>query len=183
MLFVLEKELNRLGEHRNSWIKQLEEQNENQRSFRPETGKWSSTEVVQHLFLVEKEVIGYIEKKSNNPEALKKKGCKSTISLALLKFALRLPIRIKVPIEQVKPKTDISWEKVRSEWNECHKNWQALLDKVTEDQLGRLWFRHPVAGSLTLQQTFQFLIEHMEHHLQQLKRIQNHPQFPKDISA
>jgi hypothetical protein len=50
------------------------------------------------------------------------------------------------------------------------RGWQELLDAFPPGLEGRLVFRHPVAGRLSLADTLAVLQAHLDHHVPQVKR-------------
>ncbi|HRF34344.1 MAG TPA: hypothetical protein PLM56_12645, partial [Cyclobacteriaceae bacterium] len=57
-----------------------------------------------------------------------------------------------------------AWSKTRMELKE-------LLDRISDDQLKRKIYKHPVVGKLNMVQTVRFFREHIIHHTPQIKRL------------
>ncbi|MCS6838621.1 MAG: DinB family protein, partial [Bdellovibrionaceae bacterium] len=60
---------------------------------------------------------------------------------------------------------------ILDEWQALRHEWTRFLEHFPANAHGRLVFRHPVAGRLTILQTLKFMADHLERHKEQMKRL------------
>jgi len=80
---------------------------------------------------------------------------------------------------QFQPREYYDFKEIEAEWNELRAEWQEFLDEFDKESAEKLLFKHPLMGRFNLEQTLRFMYEHVDHHRAQIKRIQDHPDFPK----
>jgi hypothetical protein len=178
MLLVLEKPFRHLEERRIQLFQQLETYTQEQVFFQPSPQAWSIVEVLHHLLLAEEGTYQYIEKKLKEISALRRVTLGAKLKSKVLKLALKSPLKFKVPLPALVPSREFSLEQLRENWGVLRQRLQAILEALTEADLEKALFRHPIGGVFTMQQTFSFLQEHFEHHDKQIKRIQADANFP-----
>ena len=141
----------------------------------PGPGQWSAAQVVYHLVLAETGIMAYLQKKLAASEQLQRAGLGGQFRSGLLRLLLRLPgLRFKTPpragIEpdpaQVPPLPEL-----RRQWAQVRRQLEQLLNEFPGRQLNRAIFKHPRSGMLTIGQTLDFMLDHVLHHQQQMRRI------------
>lgn len=141
----------------------------------PGPGQWSAAQVVHHLVLAETGINAYLQKKLASSEQLHRGGVGTQLRSWLLRVLLRLPgLRFKTPkragIEpdaaSVPPLPEL-----RRQWEQARRQLEQLLNEFPGRQLNHAIFKHPRSGMLTIGQTLDFMLDHVLHHQQQLRRI------------
>ncbi|WP_375417491.1 DinB family protein [uncultured Hymenobacter sp.] len=141
----------------------------------PRPGQWSAAQVVQHLLLAETGIVAYLRKKLAAQEQLERGGVRAQLRSGLLRLALRLPgLRFKAP-----PRAGIEPDaatvpplpELRQQWAQVRRQLEQLLNEFPGAQLHHAIFKHPRSGMLTIGQTLDFMLDHVLHHQQQLRRI------------
>lgn len=179
MIELLTPLYQQLIQTRQQFFEKVRSFEESQRSFQPEANQWSMLEVMHHLVLVEEFVVSSIEKKLESPpEELKKKGLKSSLTSLIIQLVLKLPVKVKIPTDRVKPEKGKTFTDLSEQWKNLGERWGTLIEKFQAGQENCLVFRHPIGGPWSILQTLQFVPEHIRHHLVQIERIQHHSQFP-----
>lgn len=141
----------------------------------PGPGEWSAAQVVQHLLLAETGIMAYLQKKLASQEQLRRGSAGAQLRSWLLRIALRLPgLKFKVPpragIEP--PATNVPpLPELRRQWEQVRRQLEQLLNEFPGPQLHHAIFKHPRSGMLTIGQTLDFMLDHVLHHQQQLRRI------------
>lgn len=136
-----------------------------------EEGKWSSIQVVSHIVKAEMLTLTYIQKKAQTPDSIPMAQASAAFRLALLKVALRSPLRWKAPGPSAEVPDRALVEEQIAEWGRLRNEWSEFLEKFPEFLVPRAVFRHPRAGLLNICQTIDFMIEHVDHHTRQIDRI------------
>ena len=141
----------------------------------PAPGQWSAAQVVHHLVLAETGINAYLQKKLASSEQLQRGGLRAKVRSWLLRLALRLPgFRFKTPPRAgIEPATDNlpPLPELRQQWQQVRRQLEQLLNEFPGRQLNHAIFKHPRSGMLTIGQTLDFMLDHVLHHQQQLRRI------------
>ena len=181
MILVVEKAFERAEQQRNTMLNGLKGFSHEQLNFKPSPKSWCLLEVCEHLMTAERNGLNYMHKKMQGDiDKIEATNFKAKLRSIVLKTALRLPIKFKAPAAaRFKAKEEYHYDQVRAEWDEIREGWKDLADGFDKPTAEKLIFKHPLAGRLNLEQTFQFLYDHTDHHLAQIERIKAHPDFPK----
>ena len=142
----------------------------------PAPGQWSATQVVHHLVLAETSINAYLQKQLASSENLLRGGLRAQIRSFILRLALRLPgLKFKAPpragIEPASADKLPSLPELRQQWQQARRQLEQLLNEFPGRQLHHAIFKHPRSGMLTIGQTLDFMLDHVLHHQQQLRRI------------
>lgn len=146
--------------------------------FKPEPESWNLLQVLRHIVTAEKQSIIYIQRRIERNKKLTKAGLGSTLRYLILKIAMILPIKFKAPkIAEVREENQ-DLDLMKEEWVSIRTELKQILDETDENILASTVYKHPRAGLLNMNQALGFMKDHIEHHLKQVNRIQNHPSFP-----
>lgn len=179
MIPQLEKHFSAMETQRTSLFQQISKLSATQLYYKPSPDSWSIIETMHHVYLSELGTYRFIAKKIPHATSLPRATCSNFLKTWLLKIMLRSPIKFKVPSRApVWPSADIKIDELMIQWNELHKQFADLLNTIDLPSAEKQWFKHPVIGYMNIYQTLDFLKEHFQHHLRQLERIKNSPQFP-----
>lgn len=180
MVLIVEKEFEVLENQRKAWLQAASELSEAQLTFRPAPDAWCILEVFVHLITAESNGLKYVNKKIlGDLNKIEKAGLGSTLRAALLKFALRLPIKFKAPpAATFTPREHYNYGEIKEEWDNLRQGWFDFLDQLDKPTVNKPLFKHPMAGKINMQQALQFMYEHVEHHKKQVERIKANPDFP-----
>jgi hypothetical protein len=134
---------------------------------RPERGGWCAAELVAHLIMVERAVIGkadrVLQKAPKQFSILKK----FHLPLALVEARI---IRRKSPIP-VDPELLEEKETMLAVLREVRERTLAFLEETNGRDLSKYRWAHPALGSLDMYKWFQFLASHEVRHEKQLREI------------
>jgi len=137
---------------------------------RPGPGRWSALQVLHHVVEAEAGTLAYVRKKMQAGASLPAAGLASRMRRLSMQFALALPLRFRAPDVAASVPDAVDPETLRARWGEVRGGWRELLEGFPAELEGRLVFRHPVAGRLSLADTLAVLQAHLEHHLPQVRR-------------
>ena len=139
-------------------------------------GKWSVAEILSHLIAAERLSLTYLNKKILAIESASDSGLWEEVKINLLKISQRLPgLKFKVPKTlQENMTVHKSLEALETEWAQVRSELRIFLDKVPDNRVDRLIYRHVRAGYLNTKHALIFFREHAIHHTPQIKRLVNH---------
>lgn len=166
----LKSKYQQLREREEAFEAELSSLDPNVIAQKPDENSWSLLEISHHLFLVESNTLQAVEKQISSSEETASLGIMSKIRLWFLKRILNGSIRVKVPVAKVLPRSDVTFQEIKDGWRHFHSSWPAIIDGFDPKRANQRVFRHPVAGWMSLSQTVEFLLTHMEHHMAQVAR-------------
>ena len=133
----------------------------------PRKGAWSAAEVIAHIMIIERGVVGAAERifqKEPKHFPLVKR-----FRLPFVVAEMRL-VRMKTPIP-VDPQLLREKETMLAELRVVRGNTLALLEKTKSRDLSVYRWRHPFLGSLNAYEWFSFLGSHQIRHEKQMREI------------
>ncbi|MCS7019306.1 MAG: DinB family protein [Cytophagales bacterium] len=153
-----------------------------QQRFHPSKDQWSMLQVMKHLVIAEAGILNAI-KKSVQKHNLQDNNLVQKMAYLLTKTILRLPVKIKAPVQALIPNEETDYDKIIAEWNVLRKEWRIFLESFPANLYNKNVFRHPVAGFFNIHQSIDFCCYHIKHHLQQIDRIDQAIKHTSAISA
>jgi len=154
---------------KNTLLQELENYTEEDLNKRANSNKWSVAQVLFHIYMSESLTLRYLQKKINAHDQLKKAGIKAWVRSKMLKIFLILPIKYKAPKTIASPPEIIDWNRLLKDWENCRGELNEFIINLPDELLPMAIFKHPMMGMLTMSQTLDFLAEHFNHHLPQIK--------------
>jgi len=141
-------------------------------SLKPSKDKWSVNEILTHLVTSEQLTIRYLKKKSLGVEQLRNSGLAEKIRYAVLEISQRLPLKFKAPKHLVSNTPEaLAFPQLLTSWNATRQELKEFLNSITDRNVNKLIYKHPVAGRFDVSQCLMFMREHYHHHLPQIKRL------------
>ncbi len=89
-------------------------------------------------------------------------------------------MRVKNLVPETEPDDDIDLPRLLELWGRARHDLAAVLEETKERGLQYAAFKHPIAGPWNVEEAVVFLVNHLDHHLRQLARIQSQPDFPSE---
>ncbi|MBB5342994.1 DinB family protein [Tunturibacter empetritectus] len=139
-------------------------------TFQPTPTSWCAFQVLDHILKVERATIEDIQANLPNGRAIQWKERTSTAAVICV---MSLPTRIKVPesATMVLPDRPASLESLVPQWSALRLAMLPILNSLSEMQLTRGLFHHPIGGWMTPLNALRFLSSHIRHHRYQLTRL------------
>jgi hypothetical protein len=136
---------------------------------KPTPASWSIAEVVEHLVIAEELTLKALER---GPRPGDKRGSAAVAraKLLLTGIAFRLPLRLKVPAERLRPTGTAKFPELAARWGEVRGRLAGMLESADGKPDAR-GLRHPILGWLTIRQWIDFVEMHTRHHLAQVRRL------------
>jgi len=170
--------LENLIRSRDELLKETEGLSKKQWEFKESADRWSINQVVEHLAIFElifDREISIALRGKPQPEFNKDVKPDSYYSNFIMEETPHVtieytkPFTYSVPLGMNDIKSNIAWfVKMRNESVE--------YIKTTKEDL-RLYYRN--AGSTNLHQTYIYVFGHVDRHLRQIKKVKQHPNYPK----
>ncbi len=167
--------LSELGEQlyveRTSFMDALDAARPDLRTAKPTAGAWSPLEIAKHLYQTERSVLRGITRQVDPKNEIRDFGKPSRAKFVALIFALRSPVKFKVPpnAEAIIP-NEMTYEEIWADWPGFQVQWDSVVESFPSDLLSIGLILHPVTGPMTLAQSLQFLAVHSARHYKQLER-------------
>jgi uncharacterized damage-inducible protein DinB len=134
---------------------------------RPAEGRWSAAELVAHLMMVERAVIGKADRIAE--KAPKRISLFKRIHLPIALVHSRI-IRRKSPV-QVEPGMLRDKEDMLAELREVRGRTLAFLEEMKSRDLSEYLWTHPALGNLNTYEWIKFLAAHEIRHAKQMQEI------------
>ena len=81
-------------------------------------------------------------------------------------------VRIRAPVDAILPRRELAWEPLLAKWEAERTALGEWLERSDPRIHGAPRFRHPIAGWMDVSQAVTFAADHLDHHLQQVGRIE-----------
>ncbi|HMG91699.1 MAG TPA: DinB family protein [Chryseolinea sp.] len=157
---------------RNRLMAELSKTSSDRLFLKPSKDKWSVNEILIHLVTSEQLTLRYLKKKSLGVDHIKNSGVGEKIRYAVLQVSQRLPLKFKAPESVVSNTPEaLPFPELHARWNETRHDLEQFLDSITDENVNKLIYKHPVAGRFDIRQCLMFMREHYQHHLPQIKRL------------
>jgi len=134
---------------------------------RPSEGRWSAAELVAHLMMVERAVVGKADRIAQ--KAPKHYPLLERIHLPIALVHSRI-IRRKTPVP-VEPEMLHDKEEMLAELREVRGRTLAFLDEMKSRDLSEYLWAHPALGNLNTYEWIKFLAAHEVRHTKQMREI------------
>lgn len=132
----------------------------------PGPDRWSPVQILEHLILAEREVLGFpapFSERDIEPPRIRHRLWRASV-LTVLK--LRIPV--PVPEAAMFPKGKTPLHRLRRMIAEIHDWLETEISSEPAETLGNPIFRHPITGPLTLDQALLLDKLHVKTHLRHL---------------
>lgn len=136
---------------------------------KPAADGWSAIQTLLHLVFVEENSLAYVQKKLSFNPVFEKAGLKAWFRSKLLWLSMYTPIKFKAPKAAGNERLPehATFAELQAQWGKSQLAWQEFFEKMPDDLVDKLVYKHPRAGRLSLIQMLDFLSVHLERHRRQ----------------
>jgi hypothetical protein len=134
---------------------------------RPQDGGWSAAEIVGHLIMVERSVVGSADRVIQHPPIRFSRLQKLHFPLALVQARV---VKRESPMP-VDPELLAEKETMLAALRNIRERVLAFLDETKERNLGMYRWRHPFLGNLSAYEWFEMIARHQLRHEKQMREI------------
>lgn len=173
----LEAILNKLAEAQTSFCRAADDISSEQWNTKPNAREWSAAELVAHLVMVEREIVGgadRITRKAPKRIPFLKRG-----HLPLWLVEARI-IKRKSPIP-LDPGMVGAKEEMLGELRAARERTLAFLEETKSRDLSAYYWPHPFLGMLNLYEWFEMIAAHQVRHAKQMREIRK--RIPKLVGS
>jgi len=161
----------RLEAQRGRIIKRYSRLPPEQLQYKPAPDEWNLLQVMRHLITAEQQSVRIIQRNLQRHEKFIRTGWGAAMRHAILKIALRLPLKFKAPkIAEVKEESP-DFEQMKQDWETVRKELLNILTESDSSTLSKALYKHPRAGNLNIRQALEFMADHISHHQKQIERL------------
>ncbi len=170
MIATLRRRFERAESQRASFLARIHALDVESHTRAPSEGGWSVADLLQHVVLVDEQTARQLV--SPRDGARPRRTPLSRSKYLVMIAVLRTRIRIKAPAKSVIPGDAIPAAELVARWDAARGRLAAYLEGLSDRDLTRPVFRHPISGWLTVEETIGFLHAHLRHHFHQLARLE-----------
>jgi hypothetical protein len=134
---------------------------------RPKDGGWSAAEIVGHLIMVERSVVGSADRVTQHPPKRFSRFQRLHFPLALVEARV---VKRQSPMP-VDPELLAEKETMLAALRNIRERMLAFIDETKERNLGIYRWRHPFLGSLSTYDWFEMVARHQLRHEKQMREI------------
>jgi uncharacterized damage-inducible protein DinB len=164
----LKQKITDFEQKRSALLNEIESLDESKLNARPIEGKWSVLEIVEHLVIAEREVMGGMRDFEKVGE--RERTFKNKLLYRVVMFVLKAGIPVKVPSKKMLPKNELSLEEIRRQWDESQKWFREYVETQDDAGLEKAVFEHPVSGPITVEQAVEMSLAHLNSHTGQIRK-------------
>ncbi len=164
-------QIDRLDIDRRSLLDELTSLSDDTLSTKPTGDRWSILEIVEHMVLAERQVLGGLSDSVESTE--KPRSLRSRLTYPAVMFVLWRRIPVKVPSRRMLPKGESSLPELCREWDRNLEWLKAHVEAMGPGDHRRAYFSHPVAGPIDTVQAVKMARLHFDTHRSQIRSLQD----------
>lgn len=176
-----DKLLKHLEESRERLLKMTKNLSREQLHFRSAPGRWTVAECVEHIAVVERRLLGAIQKTLETPPDPSKRSALEGNEDAFFAALMARAKRLQAP-EIVVPTGRWPDEQLLKEFEDARRQTHEF-GAATASDLRRYFFKHPAFGDLDLYQWLLLIAAHCDRHRVQSEEVMASPGFPRARQA
>jgi len=162
-------QLQRIEALRDALLTEVDAAPEASRRRRPSPAAWSAVEVVEHLVLAERVVLGPRAQWGDRPGA--SRSLRDRMRYYVVRLVLQQRIKVTIPSAQMRPSGRVPFAQLRMAWIAQQEALREFVLSLDAAGAKRAIFHHPIAGPLTVPQALQLLEAHLRGHAAQVHRL------------
>jgi hypothetical protein len=169
MLPNIQEKYESLRKKREVLLQQLGSLPSEELSFKAGPDKWSIVEVVEHLVIVEKDLLKQLS--VNVPTSTLDLKSKTPQKHQTVIKVMERDIAVDVPDESMEPQGSLSLDELLNQWDDIRKKIQRALSEMKSENKDNLVYQHPFGGPLDIVEALQFVDVHFDNHIRHIDRI------------
>jgi len=168
---AIDKLLNSLETEKVKFISCIENITDDKLNTSHTENTWSIAQIIYHIVKGEQYALISLMNSTKSETKLNKIGLKAFGKSKLLNLSLKSRLKFKAPpIAQKVPK-NVNVKDIFVKWDEVRNEIKNVCLKFPKENYNKGVFKHPYIGFINIEQTLNFLINHLKHHTAQIKKI------------
>jgi hypothetical protein len=169
MIANVQEKFESLTNKRAALLQKLGSLSTSELNFKAGPDKWSVVEVVEHLVIVEDDLLHQISRKT--ADAPLDNNLKSPEKYKTVIKVMERDIPVDVPDERAEPHGRVPLNELLSQWEDLRQKLHGFLAAINPENKDSLVYRHPFAGPLDISETLHFFDVHFDNHMRHIDRI------------
>lgn len=175
----VQKKFAALEQRRKKILDRLASLSQDRLNYKVDPDKWSIIEVIEHLVLVEQEMVNQASIRGPRPQSAHAPQSREALEMVL--EILERDVRVPVPAAGMEPDGQIRLEILQKQWTQAREQLREFFLSLPPEKGNALIFSHPVAGALSVLDMLDLANVHADYHIRQIERIQI--QYDKNSSS
>ena len=171
----LEDRLDKLNKKMVALFEDLKDYTDTTLNQTPREDAWSVLEIMQHLMLSERQSLAEVTEHLTEAATFEKAGVGASVRSVVLNSILSIPVKFKAPFSIGRDafiQDGTFWE-IAKEWRAERTNLKAFLNDLPADCFDKAIYKHPRAGSITINGMLSYYEKHFDRHQKQIQRTLN----------
>ncbi len=169
MMADVEERFKSLTTKRGALLQRLGAFAKDELNFKTDPDKWSIVEVVEHLVIVEDDLLQQISR--NQADSTLDNSLRSPEKYRTVIKVMERDIPVDVPDERAEPQGRLTLDQLLSQWEDIRQKLYEFLNGMNAENKDSLVYRHPFAGPLNISETLHFFDAHFDNHMRHNDRI------------
>jgi len=169
MLTDIKDKLDSLTKKREDLLGIIANRSTEELTYKAAADKWSVVEVVEHLVIVDQDLLNQIASRDPNPPLDSR--ARSAENFKTVIKVMERDIPVDVPDERAEPHGRFTLDELLNRWADIQQKLHGRLAEVNSENKDKLVYRHPFAGPLTITETLHFIVVHFDNHMRHIDRI------------
>ena len=138
-------------------------------NFKAGPDKWSVVEVVEHLVIVEEDLLLQVSRSTTDSPLDHKLKSREKYNTVIKVMERDIPV--DVPDKRAEPQGRLTLDELLSRWVSIRKKLRGVLAEIHLAKKDHLIYQHPFAGPLDISETLHFFDVHFDNHMRHIERI------------
>jgi len=169
MMADVEEKFKSLTTKRDALLQRLGSLAMDELNFKMDPDNWSIVEVVEHLVIVEDDLLHQISR--DQADSTLDNSLRSPEKYKTVIKVMERDIPVDVPDERAEPQGRLTLNQLLSQWEDIRQKLYEFLNGMNAENKDSLVYRHPFAGPLNISETLHFFDAHFDNHMRHIDRI------------
>jgi len=169
MIQNIQDQFEHLTRKRKTLLEKIDSLSTGELNFKAGRDKWSVVEVVEHLVIVEDDLLHQLSRNMVNSTLDDK--LRSIEKYKTVIKVMERDIPVDVPDPRAEPQGRVALDKLLDRWENIRIKLHQLIGGMNPENKDRLVYSHPFAGPLDIFETLHFFEAHFDSHLRHIDRI------------
>ncbi|MFN0047664.1 MAG: DinB family protein [Cytophagales bacterium] len=133
--------------------------------------EWSIAQVVSHIYLAESQTLDAIKWRVENKTAFPTPPLSSYFRVFYAVLLFKLKIKMKAPSFVTPSEAFVNKDELLENWQQTRRDWSEFVYTFPNKLEGRVVYKHPIMGYLSLALALTFMYHHLLRHKSQIIKL------------